>query len=128
MHDARTRLTAVMTDHPLLSAEEERAAFARLHEARVAAWLAVLSDRHHAPRCLPASTPGLAEHVVWDAAREAAVMRPVRAHLDAAAWYARPLAERLAADNLRCDGLHAAVAVVGRLAPRRTTSSVWVRR
>ena len=126
MHNAAARLPAAMTDHPLLSAEEERAAFARLHEARVAAWLAVLGDRHHAPRCLPANTPGLAEHVVWDAAREAAVMRPVRAHLDAAAWYARPLAERLAADDPTLDALHAAVAVVGRLAPRRSTSSAWV--
>src|SRR5688572_22130962 len=128
MHNAAARLPAAMTDHPLLSADEERAAFARLHEARVAAWLAVLSDRHHAPRCLPASTPGLAEHVVWDAAREAAVMRPVRSHNDAVTWYARPLAERLAADDLRCDALHAAVAVVGRIAPRRATSPAWVRR
>src|SRR5688572_13050914 len=128
MHDAHTRLPAAMTDHPLLSAEEERAAFARLHEARVSAWLAVLSDRHHAPRCLPASTQSLAEHVVWDAAREAAVMRPVRATLDAAAWYARPLAERLAADDTMLEGLHAAVAVVGRLAPKRSTSTAWVGR
>src|SRR5688572_19803853 len=130
MHDAHTRLPAAMTDHPLLSAEEERAAFARLHEARVSAWLAVLSDRHHAPRCLPASTPGLAEHVVWDAAREAAVMRPVRATLDAAAWYAEPLARRLAADDMFGAGGSAPLAghVVRGAGARRSPSPARRRR
>lgn len=116
-----------MTNHPIFSAADERAAFTAIHEARVAAWLAVLSDRNLAPRCLPPATPGLAEHVVWDAAREAAVMRPVRATLDAAAWYAEPLARRLAADDMTCENLFAARTNVGRLAARRSTPPSWVR-
>src|SRR5688572_25934943 len=124
------RLPAAMTHHPIFSAEEEHAAFTSIHEARVAAWLAVLSDRNLAPRCLPPTTPGLAEHVVWDAAREAAVMRPVRATLAAAAWYAEPLARRLAADDMFGAGGSAPLAghVVRGAGARRSPSPARRRR
>ncbi len=123
-----TRLPSKIVSHPLLSAAEERAAFIAIADAREATWLVVLSDRRLAPRCLPSSSASLAAHVVWDSAREAAVMRPTRANLDAMADVAGPLARALAAADHDDEALHSAAAEVGRLAARASTPAAWVRR
>lgn len=129
MHvESRRHLPAKITSHPVFTANEERWAFFAIAVARVAAWQAVLSDRRLAPRCLPTSAAALPEHVVWDSAREAAVMRPTpatRASFEAAV---APLATALAAADRDDEALRHAAAEVGRLAVRASTPSAWVRR
>jgi RNA polymerase primary sigma factor len=122
-----TRLPAAMTSHALLSAEQERAAFQAIADARVAAWVAVLSHRSLAPRCLPVSAPSIPEHAVWDSAREAAVMRPTRPNVTAMQAVAPGLASALAADDKDDTSLRAAAQVVGRLAAKASTPAAWVR-
>lgn len=126
--EPRRTLPSAVTDHPLFTREEEREAFLDLRRTRVDAWVAVLSDRRLAPRCLPGFASGLPQHPVWDSAREAAVMRPTKANLAAMAQVAAPLAEALLAGDACGEALQSSVAGVGRLAPRASTPAAWVRR